>query len=421
MKRRLQTVLWILFLVMLWILPEKSLAKVNLSTTNKEVEKGQVFHVSLQIEEPVASYTTSLYFDSDKLQFESGPEALSYTENEIRYVWYEGQEKPNFAFRAKEKGTTQIGIKGQFYDDTGKRLNLTQQGLEIKVNQKEQQQEGQIEEEVTVDSSNSKLKTLRINYEGMTPTFKPDVYDYYFVTQEEIDNLEIEVNSENSSSTITIIGNENLKQGQNKITIKVKSPSGEESEYRIWATKTKQIEKTNTNLETLAIEYGELQPAFSNEMTHYTVVMPTDVAQANILAVPEDMAAKVEIQGKKDLQYGNNTFTIVVTAADHSTTKKYVLTVYRRNEQEEIEAKQQQEVEAEKLATVLDTKDEQAQWNEEEVIKASLLEQNKNQILWIIGIIILIAIASIFVYQYKKKQKKNNNQNKKQKKKKEEK
>lgn len=64
------------------------------------MEKGQVFHVSLQIEEPVASYTTSLYFDSNKLQFVSGPEALSYSENEIKYVWYEGKEQPIFVFQS---------------------------------------------------------------------------------------------------------------------------------------------------------------------------------------------------------------------------------------------------------------------------------------------------------------------------------
>lgn len=98
------------------------------------------------------------------------------------------------------------------------------------------------------------------------------------------------------------------------------------------------------------------------------------------------------------MKVGNNTVQINVLAEDKITNKRYEIVVHRRNEQEELQYKQEQESGAEKLSAI-----SEEQNNSKNVDK---IEQNKNNnIIWIIGVIVLCGaiIAGII---YSKKQKK---------------
>lgn len=69
------------------------------------------------------------------------------------------------------------------------------------------------------------LKSLRINQEGILPSFDKEIYDYYLTINESINNLQIEAIPENINSKIEIIGNGNFKEGENLIKIIVKEES----------------------------------------------------------------------------------------------------------------------------------------------------------------------------------------------------
>lgn len=98
------------------------------------------------------------------------------------------------------------------------------------------------------------------------------------------------------------------------------------------------------------------------------------------------------------MKVGNNTVQINVLAEDKITNKRYEIVVHRRNEQEELQYKQEQESEAEKLSTILEEQN-----NSKNVDK---IEQNKNNnIIWIIGVIVLCGAISAGII-YSKKQKK---------------
>ena len=68
--------------------------------------------------------------------------------------------------------------------------------------------------------------------------FKPDVYEYK-IDFKDLDKLEIEAKASEEDATVEIIGNENLKNGENIITIIVRSKDGEMVvTYQIKANKT---------------------------------------------------------------------------------------------------------------------------------------------------------------------------------------
>ena len=96
--------------------------------------------------------------------------------------------------------------------------------------------------------------------------------------------------------------------------------------------KEKNEEKsTNKALKSLDIESISLAPEFNKDTTSYTVTVGKDVEKLNINAVPENENAKVTITGNENLQIGENTVKISVTAED-GTVRTYTIIVKKQNE-----------------------------------------------------------------------------------------
>ena len=81
------------------------------------------------------------------------------------------------------------------------------------------------------------LKTLKIDGTNIAKTFKSDVYEYE-IDVENLDMLEIEAVANDEKATVEILGNEGLQEGENLITIIVKSEDGKETvTYQITVNK----------------------------------------------------------------------------------------------------------------------------------------------------------------------------------------
>lgn len=92
-----------------------------------------------------------------------------------------------------------------------------------------------------------------------------------------------------------------------------------------------------------------MSPPFDANETSYKIDASEDVKDLNIFAVPENENAKVEIKGEKGLKEGENIVTILVTAENGYTTKKYTVEVYKRNKEEQIVYEEEQNKHVEKL------------------------------------------------------------------------
>lgn len=96
------------------------------------------------------------------------------------------------------------------------------------------------------------------------------------------------------------------------------------------------------------------------------------------------------------MKVGNNTVQINVLAEDKITNKRYEIVVHRRNEQEELQYKQEQESGAERLSTILEEQN-----NSKNIDK---LNKNNN-IVWEISIIILGIFLIVGIIYIIKRQK----------------
>lgn len=394
----------------------KATQEINIETDKTEmlVDDNVVLTISSR-DVPIASADIEIFFDESQFEFISGPELLAKKENSIKYSWFDedggvteinNREIFSIVLKAKKEGIFQIGITGKAYDKNGNELNIEFKGITLYIEKESNESYLQTQGTTSIDdrADNAFLQNLRLNEEGLEPQFEKDIFEYYIIVNENIQNLEVTAIPENINSTVYINGNTDLKLGNNDIRIEVISADKtKKNEYIIHVSKTKDIEKANTNLETLAIENASLEPEFEASATNYKVTVENNINQVNILAIPENINAKVSIEKDEELKIGDNIANIKVLAEDGFSQKKYVINIHRMNEEEQNEYERKQEENQKKLGELLSTSENNISVNKD--MQISEKENNntkKNVALIIIGIIFVIMIVLI-AYLFRKK------------------
>lgn len=256
-----------------------------------------------------------------------------------------------------------------------------------------------------LEDSNSNLQVLRLEVEGMVPQFDKDIQEYYLNLPSTIQNLEVLAISQNPDATVEIIGNTNLQDGLNDITIQVTSKDKSQSKYyRIHVTKTADLELANTNLEILAVENVLLNPPFDTSITSYEIEVSNEMENINVFAVPENEKATVEINGKDKLQEGNNLVTVTVTAPNGFTKKIYKMEVYKRNLEEERAFQVEQEKRKEDLENAYKMQEVSSDVNsfQQQVTKNQNKKYQGILFLGVITAILILGLAGV-VWRIKKK------------------
>lgn len=260
--------------------------------------------------------------------------------------------------------------------------------------------------EEIVENDNSKLKVLRLQYEGISPEFNPDILEYYITVVEEIQGCEVTAIPENTNANVSITGNTNWKMGLNTISIIVETEN-KKTEYKIYVTRTDNKEIANANLDNLAIKDMTLDPEFDSNITKYKVDVPNETTELYMLAITHNEKATFEIIGDKDLKIGDNNIIITVTAENGITTKKYEILAHRRSVQEELENQKQEKIQVERLSAILDSKNPQGQNYLKQIQKNNV----ENNTVWIsiggvLAVAVIICVVLVYFTHYKKMQKK---------------
>lgn len=425
MKKRFLIIVNLIFLILLTILCIKSQAdsKIILTCDKNSINKDDEFKVTADINNTdIAAFTIWMYFDNEKVECLTKLDNINILGNRIIYTWFSdtGKNKSltellELEFKAKDSGIATFSIIGEFYNQNGEEIDIQYNNLDVNIGEEEKiETQSDTIESQNISDDNSNLEIMRLNQEGITPNFDPNIQEYYLVIDESIDDIDVTAIPENKESQVKITGNKNLKIGKNMINIEVTSKDKTNvKNYKINITKTNNISKTNTNLETLAIENYELIPEFNNNTTNYNLEVAKDTNNLNILAIPSEMDAKVDVAGNEDLKEGNNKIIITVTAIDKITVKKYNINVYKRNESEEKEYKENEQKRIEEANNVLQKMSTESVVNPDEEISES--EENENQtkqmqstntaqdkIFMIVGTAVSLLVLGIVIIRIKK-------------------
>ena len=190
---------------------------------------------------------------------------------------------------------------------------------------------------VTVKSSEARLKQLKVDLEGLTPDFDKNITEYYLVVDLSVEQIPVTVKTVDDNAKVTVLGNKNIVEGENTITIKVTAEDGTTKKYYIYVTKIDNIELANAELESLEIGGFNLYPTFKSNIYTYNLNINQDIKTLDIAAIPQREKAVVQIEGNEALQEGENIIKITVTAEDETTIRTYKINTFINSDKVEIE------------------------------------------------------------------------------------
>ena len=176
-------------------------------------------------------------------------------------------------------------------------------------------------------SSNNYLKNLNISNGEFK--FDKKVNEYAVTVKNEVENINVTGEVEDSKSKVTGLGNYKLKEGINNITIKVTAETGS---VRTYTLKVTRIVKNNTvipnnNLKSLTINNYQIN--FDKNVVLYNITIE-DEKSLEFNYETESSDSSVVINGNENLKNGS-VITVKVTAIDGST-KEYKFNISKNEE-----------------------------------------------------------------------------------------
>ncbi len=179
-----------------------------------------------------------------------------------------------------------------------------------------------------VKSGDATLKALKLDIEGLSPSFSRYTYTYTLSVGNNIDSIRVTASTNHSKAKYSVSGNTNLKNGDNNIYVTVTAENGTTRTYKIIVTKADNPEKANAYLKNIIVGNVKFKTEFSREtMTYELEDIEGDINSLDISVFPENQNATFEIKGNENLKVGLNEIKILVTAEDKKTTKEYTLSV----------------------------------------------------------------------------------------------
>ena len=125
------------------------------------------------------------------------------------------------------------------------------------------------------------------------------------------DSVSVIATPSDLASTVQISGNTGLVAGANTLTVTVTAPSGDSATYTV--TLNVQVPSSISSLVVFKVSGVRV-------LDGSTVIVPSGTSAVAVTATPTDPSASVQITGSNNLQKGENTMVVVVSAEDGTST-----------------------------------------------------------------------------------------------------
>ncbi len=198
-------------------------------------------------------------------------------------------------------------------------------------------------------NNNADLANLIVSEGTLTPEFDPGTVEYTVSLDHEFYEIIVTPTAEDTNATISV-NIETVSSGSpygpidigvgssNNILINVIAEDGTtQKDYKIIVTRYTELYH-NASLQDLGLSVGGLSPSFSTDIIAYTAEVIADTASITVTPTALSENASITVNDTPvysgtsssiDLDFGENSITIEVTAEDVTTTKIYSVIVTR--------------------------------------------------------------------------------------------
>lgn len=167
-------------------------------------------------------------------------------------------------------------------------------------------------------SSNNYLSSLTIGRGKLA--FINDKQEYSIKVPNSVTSIDVSATPEDKNTLLSVLGGNNLKAGNNTITITATAENGEARKYTIIVNRLSEKESLPSNSRLLSLKIGKKIVPLVNKKFKYLVVVKNDNPM-DVRPVPEDPEATVAIHGTSEPLKVGSTAKIIVTAQDGSSSE----------------------------------------------------------------------------------------------------
>ncbi|NDE62347.1 MAG: hypothetical protein EB038_09185, partial [Cyclobacteriaceae bacterium] len=127
--------------------------------------------------------------------------------------------------------------------------------------------------------------------------------------------VEVVVEPSDPDASVEIAGGADLQPGENSLVVTVTAANGDVLDYNVVLNV---LLSSNTELASFQVNGNDVQDGDTVDLEAYTT-------EVEVVVETSDPDASYEVDGGMDLQSGENTLTVTVTAADGETTATYTV------------------------------------------------------------------------------------------------
>ena len=174
-------------------------------------------------------------------------------------------------------------------------------------------------------SDDASLSDLTVDSGTLTPEFDSETIAYTVDVEASVSSIMVTATANDDMATVSGDGSHDLVTGDNTITITV---TAEDTTMMMYYTVV--VTRAASSDATLAsLMVGDATIELVDGTTGYAVAVENAVESVVVTATASHSAATVAVVGGDDLDVGDNTITVTVTAEDGTTTMAYTITVTR--------------------------------------------------------------------------------------------
>lgn len=204
-----------------------------------------------------------------------------------------------------------------------------------------------------IKSNDNSLKSLVIDGYDLNPSFNPNTTDYTVTIPNEATSVIVNATKNNNKATLNIIGNNNLKVGDNEVSVEVIAEDGNKKIYKINVVRKEAsiptpVLESDATLSKLDIGGYTLSPSFNSNKFAYSMTVGNNIDGLSVQAIAKSSKSKVTISGNSGWKVGINQITITVTA-ENGNKNIYVVNVTKQGSTSQTESNKSSENYIEKL------------------------------------------------------------------------
>lgn len=213
---------------------------LTFSTEKNEYSVGDIISVELLIEADVypGDFEGYIQYNPDVLEYVSGPSVIAGGEGILRVVDSVEESHLNtrkyvLKFKASGIGYADIGMRQNpsLYEyESGYLMSVSSNRLSMNIIASQKA------------STDADLSGLKINPGILDPAFDREITEYSTSVASDVSRLVVSAIPSDEAALVSVEGNDNLLEGQNRIVIRVKAEDGNEKKYVIYCVRERHVE-----------------------------------------------------------------------------------------------------------------------------------------------------------------------------------